>query len=424
MRLNLTALALALLVPMTAFAQDPAPAPEAPADPSAQPPPPPPPPPPMDQAPPPPPVDMPPPASAPLDTATGPAPASAPNLKWEGLVDSYYLYKFTGDTSLEDPNLRAFDTLGNSFTLAYAKLAVQLDADPVGFRVDFGYGQVGAIINTASQAGSDMAMAANGARLYGNAFIVQQAYATARWGIVTLDAGKFNTTAGAEVTESNKNWLYSRSLMFNAIPALHTGLRLTLKPTDMISVQGAVVNGGVNNNDPDNNSFKTIGLSLGITPPDTGTSIALTSYIGKDGAQGDQGDVTLLIDLVASQAIGDAFGLNLNVDYFKASPPPGVDDSWWFGAAVMGRLTLAEMAYLALRGEFVRSKNGGYYLLAPMTDLNIFEGTLMVGLPMGANYEIRLELRGDFVDQDDILFKGTESKDSQFTGLAAFLAYF
>ncbi len=43
---------------------------------------------------------------------------------------------------------------------------------------------------------------------------------------------------------------------------------------------------------------------------------------------------------------------------------------------------------------------------------------------MGANYEIRLELRGDFVNQDDILFKGTESKDSQFTGLAAFLAYF
>ncbi len=375
MRLNLTALALALLVPMTAFAQDPAPAPEAPADPSAQPPPPPPPPPPMDQAPPPPPVDMPPPASAPLDTATGPAPASAPNLKWEGLVDSYYLYKFTGDTSLEDPGLRAFDTLGNSFTLAYAKLAVQLDADPVGFRVDFGYGQVGAIINTFSQAGSDMAMAANGARLYGSAFIVQQAYATARWGIVTLDAGKFNTTAGAEVTESNKNWLYSRSLLFNAIPALHTGLRLTLKPTDMISIQAAVVNGGVNNNDPDNNSFKTIGLSLGITPPDTGTSIALTSYIGKDGPQGDQGDVTFLIDLVASQAIGDAVRPEPERRLLQGS----ASDSWWVGAAVMGRLTLAEMAYLALRGEFVRSKNGGYDLLAPMDDLNLFEGTLMAG---------------------------------------------
>jgi Putative beta-barrel porin-2, OmpL-like. bbp2 len=417
MRLNLTALALALLVPMTAFAQDPAPAPEAPADPSAQPPPPPPPPPPMDQAPPPPPMDMPPPASAPLDTATGPAPASAPNLKWEGLVDSYYLYKFTGDNSLEDPELRAFDTLGNNFTLAYAKLAVQLDADPVGFRMDFGYGQVGAIINNVSQTFSDATPTANAERLYNSAFIVQQAYATARWGIVTLDAGKFNTTAGAEVTESNKNWLYSRSFLFNGIPALHTGLRLTLKPTDMISIQGAVVNGGVTNNDPDNNSFKTIGLSLGITPPDTGTSIALTSYIGKEGMQGDQGDVTFLIDLVASQSLGDTFGLNLNVDYFKLG-----EELWWWGASLMGRLTLTDMLYLALRGEYVMGKNGGYGSFM-FEDLSLFEGTLMLGLPMGANYEIRLEVRGDFASED-ILHKGTELKSNQVTGLAAFLAYF
>jgi hypothetical protein len=375
----------------------------------------------MDQAPPPPPADMPPPASAPLDTATGPAPASAPNLKWEGLVDSYYLYKFTGDSSLEDPGLRAFDTLGNSFTLGYAKLAVQLDADPVGFRVDFGYGQVGAIINNGSQLGSDMAPTANAARLYGSAFIVQQAYATARWGIVTLDAGKFNTTAGAEVTESNKNWLYSRSLLFNAIPALHTGLRLTLKPTDMISVQAAVVNGGATNNDPDNNSFKTIGLSLGITPPDTGTSIALTSYIGKEGPQGNQGDVTFLIDLVASQALGETFGLNLNVDYFKLG-----DELWWWGASLMGRLTLSDMLYLALRGEYVMSKNGGYAPASFMgEDLSLFEGTLMLGLPMGANYEIRLEVRGDFANEEIMtLFKGTEPKKNQVTGLAAFLAYF
>jgi hypothetical protein len=421
MRLKLTALALALLVPLTAFAQDPAPAaPETPADPSAQPPPPPPPPPPVDQPPPPPPMDMPPPApSAPLDTASGPAPASAPNLKWEGLVDSYYLYKFTGDTSLEDPGLRAFDGLGNNFTLGYAKLAVQLDADPVGLRIDFGYGQVGALINGVSFAGSDASMNANRAALYGGAFIVQQAYATARWGIVTLDAGKFNTTAGAEVTESNKNWLYSRSFLFNGIPALHTGLRLTIKPSDVISIQGAVTNGGATNNDPDNNSFKTIGLSLGITPPETGTSIALTSYIGKEGPQGAQGDVTFLVDLVASQTITETFGLNLNVDYFKLG-----EELWWAGAALMGRLSLTDMAYLALRGEFMMSKNGGYYNLFPTGDLNLFEGTLMLGLPMGSNYEIRLEVRGDFVSEDGILNKGAESKKNQFTGLAAFLAYF
>jgi hypothetical protein len=375
----------------------------------------------MEQAPPPPPMDMPPPppAGAPLDTATGPAPATAPNLKWEGLVDSYYLYKFTGDSSLEDPGLRAFDTLGNNFTLNYAKLAVQLDADPVGLRIDFGYGQTGAIINFFSGAGSDASMGGNGARLYNNAFIVQQAYATARWGILTLDAGKFNTTAGAEVTESNKNWLYSRSFLFNAIPALHTGLRATLKPTDAFSIQASVTNGGATNNDPDNNAFKTIGLSLGFTPADTGTSIALTSYIGKELPEmPDSGDVTLLVDLVASQSIGDKFGLNLNFDYFKLGT-----DLWWTGASLMGRLALSDMVYLALRGEFVKGKNGGYGGVFPTGDLNLFEGTLMVGLPVGSNYEIRLEGRGDF-GSEDVFAKGAEAKSSQFTGLAAFLAYF
>ena len=33
---------------------------------------------------------------------------------------------------------------------------------------------------------------------------------------LTLDFGKFYTTAGAEVIEANKNWLYSRSILFNS----------------------------------------------------------------------------------------------------------------------------------------------------------------------------------------------------------------
>jgi hypothetical protein len=423
MRLKLSVLALALstvcnLVPLTAFAQDPAPpVPETPADPSAQPPPPPPPPPPapMDPVPPPPPVDVPPPAAA----SDSGVPAGGPALKWEGLVDSYYLHKFTGDSTVEDPTFRAFDTLSNTFTLAYAKLALQMDADPVGLRVDFGYGQVGAIINNVSRAGSDAAPVANGAALYSSAFIVQQAYATAEFGMVTFDAGKFNTTAGAEVTESNKNWLYSRSFLFNAIPALHTGLRLTIKPTDIFTVQAAIVNGGITNNDPDNNAFKTFGVSLGIAPTPS-TSLALTSYIGKEGPQGNQGQTQVLIDLVVSQALGDAFALNLNFDYYKAS---GDDDPYWFGFALMGKATVAEMLYFALRGELVSSKNGGYPGTDPTDTTALYEGTLMAGVPVGSNYELRLEARGDFSDKE-LFFNGMEMKKNQFTGLAAFIASF
>jgi len=344
-----------------------------------------------------------------------------PNLRWEGLVDSYYLFKLTGDRSLEDPELRAFDTDAHSFRLAYAKLAVQMDADPVGFRIDFGYGQVGQIINGLSDGASGIPGIDRPSSLYSSAFIVQQAYATATFGgILTLDAGKFNTTAGAEVTESNGNWLYSRSFLFNGIPLLHTGLRLTVSPNDMISIQASLVNGGVTNNDPDNNAWKTLGLSLGVTPVE-GTSLALTSYLGKEGDQGMQGDMQFLLDFVAAQDINESIGLNLNFDFWQQG------DAQWLGTALMANFVLHPNFRLAVRGEWLSSKDGGYGGLgvAGGDRVNLFEGTLLLGLPVGSNYEIRLETRADFASEDDAVFhKGVEAKGAQVTGQAAFLAWF
>jgi hypothetical protein len=359
---------------------------------------------------------MPPPPPA----ADAPVAAGAmPNLKWEGLVDSYYMYNFTGEAMNDSPqHVRSFDVQSNSFTLAYAKLALQMDADPVGFRVDFGYGHVGTAINAGSGSGSGggQTTSAGGpgmmgaASLYNSGFIMQQAYATARMGVLTLDAGKFVTTAGSEVIESNKNWLYSRSILFYFIPLVHTGLRATIKPTDTVSLQASVVNGANANNDPDNNTWKTLGLSLGLTPVE-GTSLALTSYFGKETLP--QEDTQILIDLVASQTISDAFGLNLNVDYIKSGPNKA------FGAALMARLSLSEAFYLALRGE--------YFKLDPDGDTGdgaFFEGTLMGGLPIGSNYEIRLELRGDFSDEEVFRVTPMGGEKNQFTGTAAFLAFF
>ena len=115
-------------------------------------------------------------------------------------------------------------------TLAYAKLSVNASIDPVSFQLDFGYGSVGTIINSFNS-GASPAGALPGE--VPGSFIVQQAYGTiALPGNLTLDFGKFVTTAGAEVIEANKNWLYSRSLFFNAIPLVHTGVRANLKVSD------------------------------------------------------------------------------------------------------------------------------------------------------------------------------------------------
>jgi Putative beta-barrel porin-2, OmpL-like. bbp2 len=326
-------------------------------------------------------------------------------MKEEFLVDSYYMYNFSGANSLTPPVGRNYDTLSNSFTVNYAKVAFEVDADPVTVRADIGYGALAYAINGPS-----------------NAFLIEQAYASLKIPTtpVTVDFGRFVTTAGAEVIEANKNWLYSRSMLFFTIPVLHTGLRVGVKVNDMVSVQGTLAN-GIANDSPDNNKDKTGGLSVTIAPLPT-TTIVATTYFGKEGTTGGTSDpVHFTGDLVVSHNISDAFGLNLNLDYVKGSPAnpntapptPGVASNYVFGAALMAHYVVAEHANVSARVEYLKDK--GIYL---DPDGSEYEGTLGAAFPFAGHYEIRPELRGDFAK--NAVYNG---KKSQATGTIAVLGY-
>src|SRR3954471_18419307 len=120
MRLRACILAIAVVTPLRAFAQTPpAPPPEA-----------------APPAPPPPavvaaPADVPPPPPPPAAVVVAPmapaAPAAGPKFVFGGLADAYWLYYFNpadGSNSMAQPTARAFDTNGNSATLALAKLSM------------------------------------------------------------------------------------------------------------------------------------------------------------------------------------------------------------------------------------------------------------------------------------------------------------
>jgi hypothetical protein len=345
---------------------------------------------------------MPPPAAAPGVT-TGP-------VTWEALVDAYYLYNLTGDPSLQGPALRAFDTRSNSFTLSYAKVAAYMNADPVGFRIDLGYGHTGSIINTGASLPASGGLSATDvapASLYGTAFFVQQAFATVKFDTLTIDAGKFVTSASDEVIETRPNWNYSRSLLFNGVPFVHTGLRLGLKVNDMVSLQASVVNGW--NNDPDNNSNKTFGGQIALVPA-TGSSVILTTYIGKEAV-----DTQMLFDLIAAYTVSDTVGVSLNADFFKNG------DAQWWGIAGKGRFILSDMFNLALRGEVLSTKDGGYAGPGSMGTTTLYEGTVTAAVPVRKNFEFRFEVRGDFASED-IFLKGMTPRGNQFTALVGFLA--
>jgi hypothetical protein len=369
-------------------------------------------------------------AAAPAAPAAAAAPAAVPPVAftWEALVDAYYMYNFTGKPSVQPPGApRQFDVASNSFSLNYAKLGVGADTEYVAFRMDLGAGHTAAIINAASAtysaAGNNLT-----ASQYGHDFLVQQAFATVKatkW--LTVDAGRFVTTASAEVIESNKNWLYSRSMLFYGVPLLHTGLRVNATVNPSLKLQASLVNGW--NNDPDNNIGKTFGANATFAPPDSGLNASLTTYIGKEGpvpavaGTVSGGDVTILIDGVVTKDIGQA-SVGLNVDYLKTGTP------YWIGAAAMGKYAFTDLFNAAARFELVSSKSGGYTsgFVTPPTpasagDAILYEGTLMGGLTVAKHFETRLELRGDFANKDLFNKEGVGRKN-QFTGLVAFLAYF
>jgi hypothetical protein len=361
------------------------------------------------------------PAAAPVVTTTPavaePAPAApaasadAPAKGWkdllviEGLLDSYYQYNFTGANSLTPPAGRNFDVNSNTFTLNYAKIGLGLSAEKAGFRLDMGYGSTGALINAAVPPGA-MATGPTAA----TAFIVQQAYATLTpiEGL-SIDFGKFVTTAGAEVIEANKNWLYSRSILFFNIPLVHNGLRVGYKINDMISLQGSVVNGWNGQGlDTDINAEKTFGFNASITLP-MGLAILPTIYVGQETAAAAN-STRFLFDLVAAYSVG-ALGLNFNFDYLQDTNA-GIDP--FLGFALMGHYALSDAMNVTARGEYAQQKSGG-------VTTKVWEATIGMAFPFSGHYEIRPELRWD--GSDTALFNGLTDKN-QVTGLVAALAYF
>jgi hypothetical protein len=404
MRLRACILAIAVVTPLRAFAQTPPPAPP----PEAAPPPPPPavvaPPP---EAPPPPP----PPAVAVAAPMAPAAPAAGPKITWGGLVDTYYMYLLNPAdmaTSLEGAtDVRQFDLATNSASLSLAALTMNASMDPVSFQLDMGYGTTGAIINSVN----------NQLTAQGD-FIVLQAYGSiAVLPQLTLDFGKFYTTAGAEVVPANKNWLYSRSFLFFNIPLVHTGARANFKVNDMLTLQASLVNGW--NDDPDVNAWKTVGLSASITINPM-VALTATTYIGKEAPQAGMtdtpGDVRILADIVAALTLSDRLGININFDYVNATTPGFISGDYFIGVAGMGRFVVNDHLNIALRGEWGRNHAD------VGANQDLIEGTFMLGLPVGKNFELRPEFRIDHRGQDAVFM--SNGKSDQITGTLAALTYF
>ena len=346
------------------------------------------------------------PASASPAPADGPAPRWFERVTIGALVDGYVAAPLTG--AVDAPSrLRVFDAANATFALAYAELTLALPAEPAGLRVDLGFGPVADLASLETVTTGTPPMPVTGTSEVTKH--VQQAYAS--WKLPTataivVDAGKFVTSAGAEVIEAKDDWLYTRSLLFGyAIPFTHTGVRATATVTDTLAVQGLVANGwdvGL-----DNNRAKTFGASALYADAAAGRSATATVIVGKEAER-----VRVLADLVLGLTVG-AVALNANVDVGKEG------DAAWYGAALMARYAVSPRLRLSGRVEHFRDPDGAR--TAIVDGVAVTEATLGAAVPVGGNGELRLEGRVDHADAD---IYDADTASTHATVTAAALAWF
>ncbi len=266
--------------------------------------------------------------------------SAATPITWNAFIDAYYTRDFN-DPSNRQNGLRNFDIYENQITLGLADLTVQKQAQPVGFKVELGFGTTSDWINTAqSTFGTVSPSLANVMQAYGTVIVPIGAG-------LTIDAGKFVTHMGNEVIVSQGNWNYSRSYLFAyAIPYYHTGVRLTYPVMSNLTATLHILNGW--NSVIDNNKSLSLGATLNYSPTST-TNLVFNGIWGHENITPIENGDRDVYDFILTQQLSDAFQVAVNADYGQAGTTLGL--ALWKGVAVYERYALNTKSALALREE-------------------------------------------------------------------------
>jgi hypothetical protein len=277
-----------------------------------------------------------------------------------------------------------------------------MPAAPVGFRMDLAFGPVADI-------GSPDLGNTTATEIYKH---IVQGFATVKlFDRLTVDFGKFYTSAGAEIFENSGNWLTSRSMIFTYGPYTHAGLRLSLPINDVLTVQGSIVNGW--DNVITSLSPKMYNLSAALNLA-SGTSVFFNFYGGPQTSV----DSRLLFDLVAQQTVGN-FGINLNGIF-------GLEGaSKWYAASLMGKYTIADRLRVAARVEYFADPDGHRTGQVGSSYLNstLGVGVIITNPDAFGTVEFRPEFRHDQQLGGGTVYVGGTSA-SQTTAQLTMLAWF
>ncbi|MCR9286885.1 porin [Saprospiraceae bacterium] len=303
-----------------------------------------------------------------------------------GFVDAYYQYHFQ-----EQAFPTSFTETHNSFTPGMANVVFSKE------------GKFGFVADLAVGPRAEVANGYNGTTL---ALIKQLYVSYAPTEKLAVTMGNFGTHVGYEVIDAPANVNYSTSYMFSNGPFFHTGLKVDFAASENFGFMVGVFND--TDSKIDEVSGKHIGAQISFA---TGGLEAYLNYIGgkDDDSVSDNEIFGHQVDLTATYAVSDAFGLGLNTTVKTVSPDKG-DATSWFGAALYANYALSEAFTLGLRGEYIGDDDG---LISGLAGNSITSLTLSGNVHLGPITLIP-EIRVDSAKEDSFL-----DEDGSFTGSSA-----
>jgi hypothetical protein len=335
-----------------------------------------------------------------------------------GFLAASWEYNFNQPDSQLN-RLRVFDLYDRTFELDVAELAVErpaVDANDVGFRVDFAVGSTVPRVSAARGLFRDPAT--------GEAedIDLQQAYLSYVAPVgrgLRLDVGKWVTHIGYELIPGydgyNEN--ATRSFLFGYVgPFTHTGVRASYSFNDHLSGQLMLVNGW--DNALDNNRAKSVGLQVAYSPAQA-LSVSFNLISGAEMSN-DDSDRRTVADVVATWKPASRLGLGLNLDLGREEGTFGAgSESRWSGAAGYVQYEWTPRFSTALRAEVFDDRDGA----RTGTAQRLKEVTFTPSLRFGLHALVRADLRYDWSDRQ-VFEKGAALVRRQPTAAIEVLCFF
>jgi len=350
-----------------------------------------------------------------------------------GYLDVSYTYDFN------DPNEtnnairgRQFGTDDNQVQLDAFQLYIDKlpqDAGEVGFRFDILAGEDAGKIRDLFGSSGD------------NDIAIYQAYISYIAPVgngLTIDVGRFATSVGYESIESLKNDQFSRSILFTGQPWTTVGLRATYAINEQWEITGGLTQGW--DVVEDNNEAWTVNGAIRWMPLEN-VYIQEAVYYGPENANYNGGvyqrydavtntwfnvpdligndiylradsnsNYSLLNDLTAKWDINETWTVGADFGFITNENAIGTRDADIWGLAGYVRYNVNEDLYLALRGEYI-DDDGLLYYNPAWDDKSLWEVTATMGYTITDGLLTRLEYRHD--DAGEKIFADEDRADDQ-----------